>query len=449
MRIAPTILDSTQSAESTIQPQPLRAGRQNQRLRVLFVHRDLPFHGGVPRCILYMARAGNHDRIDVRVGSFVEPSEPMVRAFDELGIRPDRLGDRGYLLPVLRLRKLIRREQTDVVVATSFKAYIVAKMATAGLSVGIIFWVHAIHGAIEGPLRRWLLAKMARHDPLLFVSQAVRRAQLPACHAGPSMVVHNGVEDLSERPEHAPYGVKRRPEFGIPSDALVLVMTAEFIAWKDHATAIQAVEHLVARHINAHLLLIGTGELFVQTKATVADGTVADRIHFLGARPDARQILGLADIYVHPARGEGFGLAPVEAMLAQKPVVCARDGAMVEYVTHGKTGLLFQPGDALGLADQVEILARDQQLRAELGKAARQHCLREFSLTNFAEQVCDFTERCAPPSRRRLNLNLWANVARLENAGDRPPSRRRKSGSQSPQSDEAPAMILGKSRRTS
>src|SRR5439155_4336692 len=142
-------------------------------------------------------------------------------------------------------------------------------------------------------------------------------------------------------------------EFGVPNDALVLAMIAEFIAWTDHATAIQAVEHLVARNVNVRLLLIGTGELFEQTQAIVAESVAADRVHFLGARPDARQILGLADIYVHPARGEGFGLAPVEAMLAERPVVCARDGAMVEYVTHGKTGLLFQPGDSEGLADQV------------------------------------------------------------------------------------------------
>src|SRR5579862_4092276 len=59
---------------------------QSRPLRVLFVHRDLPFHGGVPRCLLYLARACNQSRIDFRLASFCDPSHRMRESFGELGI---------------------------------------------------------------------------------------------------------------------------------------------------------------------------------------------------------------------------------------------------------------------------------------------------------------------------------------------------------------------------
>jgi glycosyltransferase involved in cell wall biosynthesis len=374
-----------------------------EALRVLFVHRDLPFHGGVPRCLLYLARASDCHRIDFRLASFVEPSQRMKTCFGQLGIKPHCLGDQGYYRPAQQLRTIVREEGIDVLVATTFKAYLCSKWAVRGMDVRVVFWMHAVRGTVEGFLRRTLLAILVKRDAMMFVSRAVSEAQRPRRHRGLSEIIYNGVEDVGEDPEHKPYSAQMREPLGLPQDALVLAYIAEFIGWKDHPTIIAAAHELSRRNINAHLLLIGTGENMGRTKALSQIGPANHNIHFLGPRSDARRILGLVDIYIHPSRGEGFGLAVVEAMLAQCPVVAAREGAMAEYVESGKTGLLFTPADHNELVEAIVRLSSDRAFSRQLGVAAREYCLSKFNIDTFADEVCAFLEKVHPTAvRRRL-----------------------------------------------
>jgi glycosyltransferase involved in cell wall biosynthesis len=392
---------------------PLSANQS--ALRTIFVHRDLPFHGGVPRCLLYLARACLQSRIDFKIASCIEPSAQMRAAFGELGITPQFLGDNGYLGPMRRLRKIVKQDDIQVIVATAFKAYLCAKFAAMGRNVRVIFWFHAVHGAMEGKSRRLLLRIISKNDPMLFVSRAVLAAQLPAGHRGPQEVIYNGVEDVRDHPDYQPYPAEKRSEFTVPADALLLGYIGEFIFWKDHRTIVAAMDLLAQRGVNAHLLLIGSGELFEQTRALAEKTAAAARIHFLGARPDARRLLGMMDIYVHPSRGEGFGLALVEAMLASRPAIAARDGAFVEYIHEGSTGMLFNPGDPNDLADAIQRMSGNAAAARAMGIAARDYCRGAFDIERFADSVSDFIERQAPagafPPRKREETRQPAKVA--------------------------------------
>jgi glycosyltransferase involved in cell wall biosynthesis len=367
-------------------------------MRVLFVHRNLPYHAGVPRCLLYLARACDRKRINFQLASFIEPSHRMREAFDELGIKRFSLGNRGYFQPSRKMRRILRSQRIEAVVATNFKSYLCAKIAARGTRTRVIFWLHAVRGTVEGPIRRTLLAILARRDPMLFVSQAVRKAQLPPGYLGKSRVIYNGVEDIADHPEYEPYPPQMRETLGLPKDALTLGFTAAFEGGKDHFTAIIAMHELVRRGSNAHLMLIGSGRLIDVARVWAASGPAAQRIHFLGARSDARRILGAVDIYIHPSRSEGFGLAVVEAMLAACPVIAARDGAFVEYIRHNKTGMLFKPGDAAGLADAVMDLAADRDKARKLGLASREFCRTTFDMDRFTGAICDFIEDVCPRS---------------------------------------------------
>jgi glycosyltransferase involved in cell wall biosynthesis len=146
------------------------------------------------------------------------------------------------------------------------------------------------------------------------------------------------------------------------------------------------------------LLLIGTGEKIESARALAARGPAAERIHFLGARSDVRRIPGIVDIYLHPGREEGFGLAIAEAMLAGLPLAGAREGALTELIESGKTGVLFNPGDALDLADKVVFLADNRDRARRIGAAAREFCLQKFDVDNFAEAMTRFLEDCFAPA---------------------------------------------------
>lgn len=370
-------------------------------LKVLFIHRDLPFHGGVPRFILNLARSCDPSRLRMEVGSFKPASKEMADAFGELGIHPVELGDRGYLGPTRRLRRHLRRERIDVVVANSFKSYLVSRLACMGLPCRVILWVHSIPLVIRGSIRRGLYRWLSRNDTLVFSSNAIKKVHLDPDHQGQSAVVYYGVEDPYVDESTRPYDRSMRQALGVPDDALVLCFIAEFIEWKDHATLLRAFE-LLDPKLNAHLLLVGTGELVDAMKARAAAMKAGSRVHFLSARPDARRLLGITDLYVHPSRGEGFGLAVVEAMLAGCTVITAREGAFIEYIDAGGNGAMFEAGNAQDLAQQIVELAQDRARAKQIGQQARAYALRMFSTRKFAEEACEVIESPAQVDEEKV-----------------------------------------------
>jgi glycosyltransferase involved in cell wall biosynthesis len=368
---------------------------QGGPLRVLLIARTLKYTAGVPRCLLYLASAVDRRRVELSVASFAEPTTQMVQEFANVGVQVHWVGDRRYIRPAARLRGLIDGQKIDVAVATCFKTYLCTKLALFRRKARAMFWLHARHGPVEGMFRRWLVSWLCHRDAMMFVSRSVMLKQSPRGHRGLSRVIYNGVEDTTLDARHRPYPREMLATFGVPHDALTLVYIANFAPSKDHDTAIAAMHELAGRGMRVHLLLVGTGPGLERARWMAQQGSASRKIHFLGARTDARRLLGMADICIHPGRGEGFGLAVVEAMLAGVPVIAARDGAFVEYISHGHTGMLFCPGDVQDLADTIQMLGSNPARARAMGSAARQYCARSFDLRGFADSVCDyFYEAC-------------------------------------------------------
>jgi glycosyltransferase involved in cell wall biosynthesis len=357
-------------------------------IRTILLHRDLLFHGGVPQSFLNLARACDRRRVALSVGSLKQPDPEMSASLGAAGCAVTCLGDSGYLGPARRLRTLLKQEGIEAVVAGSFKSYLTAKLAAAGLAVRVLFWVPGIPLIIDGAARRRVFRWLARRDTLVFISEAVRREHLFPTHRGRERVVYHGLQDPLGEPLLEPYPREERAaRLGIPNEAALFCYTAEFVGWKDHGTLLEAFARVVEQVPHAHLILLGGGAGLGAWRAALAGRPIEARVAFLGPRADARRLLGLVDVYVHPSRGEGFGLAVAEAMLAGVPVISSAEGAFPEYIGDGVNGRLFRGGDAAELASVMVQLAKETEQAARLGRAGRTSCLKRFSLRRFAEEM--------------------------------------------------------------
>jgi glycogen(starch) synthase len=119
---------------------------------------------------------------------------------------------------------------------------------------------------------------------------------------------------------------------------------------------------------------------------------VAERVRFTGRIDDdeLHQLYARCDLLAVPSRFESFGLTLLEAMLFGKPVVAVRVGGMQHIVEDGGTGLLVPPDDPAALAAAVEELARDPELRARMGRRARQRYEERFSQPRMVEGAVAF-----------------------------------------------------------
>jgi len=125
----------------------------------------------------------------------------------------------------------------------------------------------------------------------------------------------------------------------------------------------------------SRLVLIGEGPARAELEAEAARLGLAERVHFSGTRPHARipGLLPSFDVAVVPAINDyASPLKLHEYMAASLPVVAPDQANLREVLEHAENALLVPPGDADAMAQAVLELARDEQLRARLGLAARQ-----------------------------------------------------------------------------
>jgi glycosyltransferase involved in cell wall biosynthesis len=377
------------AAEELIDAKAHDGNLHMKKLNVLLLSRSFSLTGGVARVLLTFARHCDHRRLQLHMGCFRPFAPAMAEAVAQTGTALHEMGDQGYLRPALALRKIIKKQEIDVVVATSLKAYLVAKLALTS-KCRVSYWIHAIALVTEKRYKTAVYRWAARRDTLIFISEQVKKAHGYAGHKGREAVVLNGVEDpLSSGPL---YDNSQREALGIPNAAFVVGYTAAFIAWKQHKTLLAAFSQLAKDFPDMHLVLIGTGELWEGTRAQAREITGGERIHFLGVRPDARQLLGIIDVYVQPSDGEGIGIAVVEAMLARRAIVVSDAGALPEVIDDGSTGLMCRVLDAADLAGKIAALAQDPERRRSLGERARQVALERFGTERFVERMTSVLE---------------------------------------------------------
>lgn len=182
-----------------------------------------------------------------------------------------------------------------------------------------------------------------------------------------------------------------RARFAHPDEAL-LVHVSNFRAVKRPEDVVQVFAR-VASEIPARLLMIGDGPERPRAFELAQQLGVIGRTHFLGSFPDVQTILGISDLFVLPSSNESFGLAALEAMSCEVPVVAARAGGIPEVVEDGITGFLSPVGDVDHMADQALRVLRDRDVYTRMGQAARMAAIQRFHPDLIVPQYLKAYER--------------------------------------------------------
>jgi glycosyltransferase involved in cell wall biosynthesis len=183
-------------------------------------------------------------------------------------------------------------------------------------------------------------------------------------------------------------GLRARPaDLGLPPGTPVIGTVAVFNLRKRLHLLLEAFAHL--DHDRARLLIVGDGALRPRLEERADELDIRDRVLFTGYREDARELIAMMDVFVLPTQHEGFGLAAVEALGLERPVIVFRDGGgLTEIVRDGETGFVVDHVD-----DAVRCLRRllaDAALCRSLGAAGALDVRLRFTIEAMARQ----TRRC-------------------------------------------------------
>ncbi len=122
----------------------------------------------------------------------------------------------------------------------------------------------------------------------------------------------------------------------------------------------------------------------------VVDSGLQQVVEFAGEQHDLVPWLSAADLFLLPSQQESFGLAALEAMACEVPVVASRVGGLPEIIDDGRIGYLREPDDIDGMAERGIALLADAELRGRIGRAAAAHVRERFC----AELIVPQYEQC-------------------------------------------------------
>lgn len=383
--------------------------------KVLFLCYDLK-DGGSPQVLSTILSHLNRNLFNPVLVTY---SEARVYPIPS-GIKEHILGVKGggsllrklaaNLKAVLRLRRILRREQPEIAVGmggiTNW-GLILARILAGGKTAVVI----GEHGARAGMYRSdrftadtiSLLSRLLYPlaDRIVAISRGVQNYLIEDVKVSEQKIIHipnpvdiDRIRKLSEEPVDHPWFVAK--------DLRVVLWVGRIGPVKGLSNLIGAFERVV-RQTDARLIIVGEGPELNKTRDLAKQKGLAEKVDFVGFQSNPYRYMSRSSVFAFSSLSEGFGLVLVEAMACGLPVVstdCVAGPA--EILQNGRCGILVPVGDEEALAEGIISVLTNRQLREQLASAA-------------ARRVTDFDPTRAVASYERVFREICEN----HSSGDR------------------------------
>ena len=179
----------------------------------------------------------------------------------------------------------------------------------------------------------------------------------------------------------------------------LLVHVSNFRPVKRPVDCVEILARVLRKGIKTRLVMVGDGSERMNVEHRARCLEVYDECVFVGKQPNIVDYLSAADVLLLPSEQESFGLAALEAMACEVPVIASRVGGVPEVVTDGETGFLSEVGDLEKMAEDAARLLADGELRRKMGRRARESAVERYRTDIVIPQYIHFYERVLGKSK--------------------------------------------------
>ena len=309
-------------------------------------------------------------------------------------------------LTVRRWRQWLAADNPAWIHSNGFKTHLLSSWAAP--SGCVVFWhLHDFLG--ERPLLRRLLHRAWRPGiEAIAISQAVAddfKRHLPQCP------VHLWLNTVNTEIFIARNTVGNWLDtaggLSEPWNGLRIGLVATYARWKGQEVFLQASKQIL-RELTVPVRFFIVGGPIYQTAGSqwseselekiIRDNGLEGKVGVVAFQKEAHKVYQALDVVVHAStRPEPFGLVIAEALACAKPVVAALHGGAAEIGIDGEHYLGHTPGDPASLAGSLIRLIRNEELRAGLGRSARQRMVMNFSQSQIMPRWKSLLSKCGLP----------------------------------------------------
>ena len=366
-------------------------------LSVAGVDPELGFAGGETQVFgLTLALAALGHRAEL----ICDPAGRLWERALDAGIRchPIRIRNAIDLAAGVKLRAILKRERYDVVHFHTSRAHSMAPLARSFGSTLVVtrrmdyrpnrvFAPYLFNRAVDGVVA--ISGGVA--DSL--AAAGVDRERVT--------VVHSGVDCDRFRPPTSQERADARGALGISDGDFVISAVGALEQRKGHRYLIEAIGALAATMKSAKVkcFIAGQGSIHGILQREIAVVRCAERIKLLGRIDEPRELLWASDVFAMPSLKEGLGVAALEAMASAIPIVASNVGGLREVVEDGRSGMVVPPANAGAIASAIGRLVDSAELRSQMGAAARDRALRNYSMETMAARTLALYRACVRKTR--------------------------------------------------
>lgn len=283
-----------------------------------------------------------------------------------------------FVKAVRQLRSIIEKGKYDIVYCHTSVGGIVGRISAIPvrkLGTRVVKFAHGSYFYKGAPLTNWIYFPI--YKTLSWVTDAIITITQEDCsfskkhfnHASIYYVPGIGIDPTRFKVSNT-VQIKNdyRKELSIPSDAIVLIYTAELIANKNQGMLIESLQLVLNKNRNVYLLLVGPDHANGQYEKLAQKLCISNHVRFLGWRKDVAELYFASDICVASSIREGLGLNIIEAMICGLPVIATNNSGHRAVIENEKNGILVQNGNSIQMAYQINRLINSPKTREKLVK---------------------------------------------------------------------------------
>lgn len=290
---------------------------------------------------------------------------------------------------IKQLIKIIDENDIDIVHCHNPMGGVAARIAArAGKrKPKVIYTAHGFHFYKGAPIMNWLLFYtverfLARYTDIIVTinrEDYIRAKKFRLKKNGEVYLIHSvGVdkEKFAPRPE---LRETKRAELGIPADAFHIVTAAELNENKNQKLVIEAVAALknkskihADKTYNIYYTICGKGPNEDKLRELIKAYGLENNVSLLGYRTDMDEILQTADVFAFPSIREGLGVAAIEALMCNVPLIAADNRGTREYASDGNNGIVCRYDAVDEFEEAIELLYGNTAYRKRMADRCRE-----------------------------------------------------------------------------
>lgn len=389
-------------------------------MKILFVIDTIQVSGAEKSLVEIAQHFKRHTPVFVHIykGDMLKP------ILEKAGIKVYSLnvpGSRNYKMAAKQLEKIYELEKPDIVHSTLFNSDAVTRKLRRRYNIPLVSsFVNNSYNPLrfknQGFLTQIKLRLVQLYDTFtsrqvdFFISnsETIKKAKANSTNVNLKKVkvIYRGRDKEKFRNLAENNSGELKESLNI-SNNKVLLNVSRLIERKGQLDLVEAMPEVLKTHPQTKLLIAGHGVFEAVLIKRIKALGIEKHVSLLGRRMDVAELLNIADVFVYPSYFEGLPGALIEAMMAEKLIVCSDIPENMECVDKD-SAIIFERGNISDLADKIIFALNNENKLCRLGEKARRIALEKFDLESIAQQY-EETYEYIKTIQLKNNLNFCSS----------------------------------------